>query len=130
MTTLNSILLEAAPAGGGGMSTLLMIGAMVVIFYFFMIRPQQKQRKELKKQREAMGPGSKVITSGGIHGTIRQITDQVVMLEIAKGVTIKVGKDMIYPLEEAASKSNAKSADKEEKGDKDKVNLKKDSDED
>ena len=75
-----------------------MIGAMILIFWLFMIRPQQKKQKELKKQRDAMKNGDKVVTSGGIHGRIKEIQEFVIMIEIANGVTIKVDKAAVYPL--------------------------------
>lgn len=93
---LNSIMLDAAPQGGG-LSGILMIVAMVVVFYFFMIRPQSKKQKEIRKAREAMTKGDRVVTAGGIHGRIHQIQDNVVMLEIAPNVTIKVDKNSVYP---------------------------------
>ncbi|MDE6399307.1 MAG: preprotein translocase subunit YajC [Muribaculaceae bacterium] len=74
-----------------------MIVAMVVIFYFFMIRPQNKKQKEIKKAREAMQNGDKVVTAGGIHGKIREISDTVVIIEVANGVSIKVDKGSVYP---------------------------------
>ena len=65
------ILLDAAAsqAAGGGMGGILMIVALFVIFYFFMIRPQQKRQKEIRKFRESLGRGAKVVTAGGILGT-------------------------------------------------------------
>lgn len=94
---LNTIMLEGA-AQGGGLSGILMIVAMIVVFYFFMIRPQSKKQKEIKKAREAMAKGDKVVTAGGIHGRITQIQDNAIMVEIAPNVTIKVDKGSIYPL--------------------------------
>lgn len=98
------------------MSSLIMIGLLVVVFYFFIIRPQQKRQKETKKFREALGKGSKVLTAGGIHGTIMDISDKsnIVMLEVAPGVRIRIEKSMLYPsAEEAqADAANAVNADK------------------
>lgn len=110
MTTLTSILLQGN-AGGGGMGGLLMIVAMIAIFYLFMIRPQQKKQKEIKNAREAMRSGDKVVTAGGIHGRIRDIKDTTMMVEIAKGVEIKVDKTSVYPDADAAP-VNQKKADK------------------
>ena len=95
---MNSILLQAAAGQGSSWSGILMIGAMILIFWLFMIRPQQKKQKELKKQRDAMKNGDKVVTSGGIHGRIKEIQEFVIMIEIANGVTIKVDKAAVYPL--------------------------------
>lgn len=97
MGTLNTILLQAQ-GQGSGISSILMIVAMIVIFYFFMIRPQSKKQKELKRQREAMKKGDKVVTAGGIHGRITEIKDNVLMVDIAPNVTIKVDKGSVYPV--------------------------------
>ena len=95
---LNSILLEAAAGqAGGGMSGIIMIVLMIVIFYFFMIRPQQKKQKELKKQREAMQNGDKVVTAGGIHGRVKEIRETTVIVEAAPGVSLKVDRGSVYP---------------------------------
>lgn len=98
------------------MSSLIMIGLLVVVFYFFIIRPQQKRQKETKKFRESLQKGSKVLTAGGIHGTIVEISEKsnVVMLEVAPGVRIRIEKTMIYPsAEEAqADAANTLNADK------------------
>lgn len=93
---LNTILLQAAN-GGSNWSGILMIVAMIAIFYLFMIRPQQKKQKELKKQREAMKNGDKVVTAGGIHGRIKEMKDTVMMIEVAPGVSIKVDRGSVYP---------------------------------
>jgi preprotein translocase subunit YajC len=92
----NMLLLDAAPQGGSSISGILMIVAMIVIFYFFMIRPQSKKQKEIKKMREALKPGSKVVTAGGIHGKIHEITDNYMVIEVADGVKIRVDKGSIY----------------------------------
>ncbi|ROT19308.1 preprotein translocase subunit YajC [Muribaculaceae bacterium Isolate-113 (HZI)] len=102
---LNSILLEAAAGqAGGGMSGIIMIVLMIVIFYFFMIRPQQKKQKELKKQREAMQNGDKVVTAGGIHGRVKEIRDTTIIVEAAPGVSLKVDRGSVYPLVEEQPK--------------------------
>ena len=102
---LNSILLEAAAGqAGGGMSGIIMIVLMIVIFYFFMIRPQQKKQKELKKQREAMQNGDKVVTAGGIHGRVKEIRETTVIVEAAPGVSLKVERGSVYPLVEEQPK--------------------------
>lgn len=93
-----NILLQAAPSGSmGGMSgTLLMMVAIFAVFYFFMIRPQQKKQKELQKSREAMKAGDKVVTSGGIHGRIREVGDTWFLVEVADGVKLKFEKGSVY----------------------------------
>lgn len=111
--TLNTILLQAAQSSGGsGMTILLMILAMVVIFYFFMIRPQSKQRKEMQKKRDAMKAGDKVVTAGGIHGRVREISENTLIMEIDKGVEIRVNRDSVYPYEEPVKKGEKKAEKK------------------
>ncbi len=77
---------------GSSMTQLLPLVAVVFIFYFFMIRPQMKKQKEVKKFRESLGKGDKVLTIGGIYGKIIETKDTAVILEIADGIRIKVDK--------------------------------------
>ena len=108
---INSILLEAqASAGGNGIFQILMIVALIVIFYFFMIRPQSKKQKEIRKFREALQNGDKIITAGGIYGKIKEVGDTHFIVEISDNVRIKIDKNSVYPSAAEASsqaKSNA-----------------------
>lgn len=70
--------------------------AMILIFYFLMIRPQQKRQKEINNFRKGLQPGQEVVTSGGIYGKIKEINDNIVVLEIAHNVCIKVDKSTIF----------------------------------
>jgi len=79
---------------GNSMSSLIMIVAMIAIFYLFMIRPQDKKQKELKKFREAMKPGDKVVTIGGVHGKILEIAESTVLIS-SEGTKIRVEKSAI-----------------------------------
>ena len=101
MTLLNTILIQAA--AGGSWSGMIMIIAMIAIFYFFMIRPQQKKQKEIRKAREAMKSGDKVVTAGGIYGRIKEVKETTFIVEIAAGVTIKIDKGSVYPTVEDAT---------------------------
>ncbi|MDE6247455.1 MAG: preprotein translocase subunit YajC [Muribaculaceae bacterium] len=104
--TLTSILLQAQE--GNSWSGMLMIIAMIVIFYFFMIRPQSKKQKEIKKAREAMDKGDKIVTAGGIFGTIRSINNAegTIMMEVAPNVTIKVSREQVFPVQTEAPKKD------------------------
>jgi len=73
-------------------SSLIPLLAVVFIFYFLMIRPQMKKQKEVRKFRESLAKGDKVLTVGGIYGRIVETQDTTVILEIADGVRIKVDK--------------------------------------
>jgi preprotein translocase subunit YajC len=72
----------------------LMIPLMLVVFYFFMIRPQQKKQKELKKFRENLKAGDKVVTIGGVHGTILEVTGTTVLIN-SEGTKIRFEKSAI-----------------------------------
>lgn len=101
---LNSILLQQAQAAGGQYTGIIMIVAMVAIFYFFMIRPQNKKQKEIKKAREALTAGDRVVTAGGIYGRIKEVGETTFLLEIASGVNIKIEKTSVYPAPDANAK--------------------------
>ena len=68
------------------------------IMYFFMIRPQQKKQKEIRNFQNSLQEGSKVVTGGGIYGTIKKvdIATGKIELEIAKGVVITVDKGSVF----------------------------------
>jgi preprotein translocase subunit YajC len=94
---MNNILLQAAaPAEGNGWSSILMIVLMFVVIYFFMIRPQQKRQKEIKKFRESIKTGDKVITAGGIYGKVKDVKETTITLEIADNVRITIDKNSVY----------------------------------
>ncbi|MCM1107464.1 MAG: preprotein translocase subunit YajC [Clostridium sp.] len=95
--TVMTIALQAA-ANGGGMSMIVMMVAIFAIMWFFMIRPQQKKQKEIQKFRNSLAVGTEVITSGGVYGKVKSIDEvnNVVMLEVAKGVEVRVDKSCVY----------------------------------
>ena len=74
------------------LSTILPFAAIILIFYFMMIRPQQKRQKEMKAMLDAMKKGDKVITSSGIHGTITDIEDNVITVQIAENTKVRFEK--------------------------------------
>lgn len=92
-----------APAGeagqqAGGMAAFMNIVPLIfmfAIFYFLLIRPQQKKAKEHRALLEALKVGDSVKTAAGIHGKVSAIEDQVITLEIATGVKIKVDKPFV-----------------------------------
>ena len=82
----------AGPGAGGNWSFLIMIVLLFVVMWLFMIRPQQKKQKEMEKFRSELKKGDKVVTIGGIYGTVNEIADKTVDIEISKGVSIRVDK--------------------------------------
>lgn len=88
----------AAGGAGGGMAAFQQIIPLVfmfAIFYFLLIRPQQKKAKEHKALLEAMKKGDNVITAGGVHGKVSAVENDIVTLEIANNVNIKITKSYI-----------------------------------
>ncbi|MBQ3190678.1 MAG: preprotein translocase subunit YajC [Bacteroides sp] len=81
---------------GGDWSFLIMMVAIFAIMYFFMIRPQNKKQKEIMNFRKNLEVGQEVISAGGIYGKVKAIEDNVVVLEIASGVKIRIDKNSIY----------------------------------
>ena len=94
---MTNLVLQAA-AGGSSMSFLIMMVAIFAIMWFFMIRPQQKKQKEIRKFQNALAEGTKVVTGGGVYGTVKRIDLQAntVDVEIARGVVITVAKDYVF----------------------------------
>lgn len=99
MNILTFTLLQAAPAGQapawGGSMFWVMIIAMFVIMWFFMIRPQRKQQKELEKFRNSLKRGDKVVTAGGIYGTVDEIKDRTVLIKVDGDVKLRVDKNSL-----------------------------------
>lgn len=92
---MNTLFVTMQAQGGSGWSSLLMIVALFVVMYFFMIRPQQKKQKELSKFRDSLQKGDKILTAGGIYGTVREVNDATLVVEIANNVNIKIDKVMV-----------------------------------
>ena len=80
---------------GGGSSQIIMLLLILGVFYFFMIRPQMKKQKELKKFRENLNVGDKVITIGGLHGKILEVNDTNVLLSCEGSSKIRVEKSAL-----------------------------------
>lgn len=73
----------------------IMLILIIVVMWFFMIRPQRKQQKELQKFREGLQKGDKVVTIGGIYGTVVEVKEKTLLLEVDSNVKIKVDKNSV-----------------------------------
>ena len=80
-----------------------------VVFYFLLIRPQQKKMKAHREMIAAVKRGDKVLTAGGIIGTVVKVedSDDVLLVEIAKDIRVRVARSDIGPLEQAAGRQGA-----------------------
>ena len=88
-------IIAQATQGQNMFSMFLPMILIIIVFYFFMIRPQIKRQKELQKFRSALQKGDKVVTTGGLYGKIEEIKDNIIMLEIAPGIKVKVDKSVV-----------------------------------
>ena len=109
---MNHFLTEAV-AGAGMSSSIIMLVAMLAIFYFMLIRPENKRKKEAEQMRSSVKTGDKIVTIGGIVGTVVNVKDSKIVLETgADQVRIELEKWAISSNETAAEakKAEAKKA--------------------
>ena len=95
---LSMVLLQAAPpapAQGGGMMMWVMLLLVFGVMWLFMIRPQRKQQKELEKFRNELKKGDKVVTVGGIYGTVVDIQDRTVLIKVDGETKLRVDKNSL-----------------------------------
>ena len=87
-----------AQGAGGGWGFIVMMVLIFAIMWWFMIRPQQKRQKEIRRFQNALSEGTKVVTGGGIYGTVKRINNDnnTVDVEIARGVVITVDKGYVF----------------------------------
>lgn len=77
-------------------SPIFMFVVIIAIMYFMMIRPQRKRQKEIENFRNSLQPGQEVVTNGGIYGKIKEVSNGIVVLEVAKGVDIRVDISVVF----------------------------------
>ncbi|GET22076.1 MULTISPECIES: preprotein translocase subunit YajC [Prolixibacter] len=92
---MNNLLFVIAQQQTNPLMTFLPLVLIMVVFYFFMIRPQMKRQKELRNFRSSLQKGDKVVTTGGLYGRIVEIKDNIIFLEIAPNVKVKVDKSVV-----------------------------------
>ena len=76
-------------------SFLILMILIFVVMYFFMVRPQQKKQKEVVKWRESLKKGDRIVTVGGIYGTVAEVKDTFLVVEIDANVKIRVDKSSV-----------------------------------
>ncbi|MEX1138604.1 MAG: preprotein translocase subunit YajC [Bacteroidota bacterium] len=86
---------QQGDSGSGITSTLVMFGLIFLIFYFMIVRPQQKRQKDRQKMLDAIKKGDKIITAGGVHGTVIGVEDKTVLVQIADNVKVKVDRGSV-----------------------------------
>jgi preprotein translocase subunit YajC len=85
-------------SGGGGAQLVTMLvtfGLIIVVFYFLVIRPQNKKTKDAKKMLESIRRGDRVVTIGGLHGSVESVKDDAVILRVDDNVKLKFSKSAV-----------------------------------
>ena len=84
-------------AGGSGqmVTTFVTFGLVILIFYFLIIRPHNKKQKEAKKMIEALKKGDKVVSIGGVHGTVVAVKDQTTVVKVDDNTKLEFSKSAI-----------------------------------
>jgi preprotein translocase subunit YajC len=92
---MSQIFLPMAQASSSSYLSILLIVGLIVIFYFMLIRPQQKRMRQQMELMNSLRNGDDVVTSSGIYGTISELEDDTVILEVAEDVHIRVAKNAV-----------------------------------
>ena len=89
----SSILAQQSAAGG--YSQILFLLVIVAVFYLMLIRPQQRKAKQHQELVKSVGAGDRIVTIGGIHGTIESMDEDTIRLEVAPGTVITMARAAI-----------------------------------
>ena len=95
MNLLQVLLMAPPTEGGGGIGAFLPLILIVLVFYMFFIRPQMKKQKDLRKYRESLKKGDKVITIGGIHGKIIEEQERTFTIEVEGGNRLRIERSAV-----------------------------------
>jgi preprotein translocase subunit YajC len=88
--------------GGGALMTFLPFVAIIAIFYFLIIRPQSKKQKETQKMLSALKKGDRIVTIGGIHGTIQKVMENSVIVKVDENTKLEFNRSAISAIVAAA----------------------------
>ena len=90
-----NLLQVSEPQQGSPWTFWIMIALMILVLYMFMWRPESKRRKEMQKFRDGLKKGDKIVTAGGIYGTVKEIKETTILVEVDSNVTLRVDKNMV-----------------------------------
>ncbi len=108
----------AASATGSMLSTVVMFGAVFLIFYFMIIRPQNKKQKAMQKMISAVKKGDKVVTIGGIHGTVHSVKDKTVVIKVDDSSRIEFSKSALASVDAQGDSAESAPADAKQEASK------------
>ena len=99
----------SASSGGSMVTTFITFGLIIVVFYFLIIRPQRKRDKDSKAMISAVQKGDKVVTIGGIRGTIMSVKDSIIVLKVDDTTKLELNKSAVSSvLEKKSERKKAK----------------------
>ena len=110
----NLPLLQAQPSGGGQLvTTIITFGLVFVIFYFLIIRPQNKKKKETQQMLSNLKKGDKVVTIGGIRGTIQSLKENTAVIKVDANTKLEFSRSAISGIIESKAASKSKGEQKQ-----------------
>jgi preprotein translocase subunit YajC len=125
MNSFALYLLQCIPQQGGEgaatsnpLMTFLPFVAIIAIFYFLIIRPQNKKQKETQKMLSQLKKGDKIVTIGGIHGTIQAVKEQTVIVKVDEDTKLEFSRSAISNVVTAAKEDKGENKEIEESGEK------------
>jgi preprotein translocase subunit YajC len=101
--TLAGMMPPSGSGGGAVVTQLLFFAAIFAIFYFLLIRPQQKQKADRQRMLAGLKRGDRVVTTGGLHGTIIGLTEHTVSLRVADQVKLEFDRSAVGRVATAGS---------------------------
>jgi preprotein translocase subunit YajC len=120
-----SLLMAAPPAADGAsggptssLMTFLPFIAIIAIFYFLIIRPQNKKQKETQRMLSTLKKGDRVVTIGGIHGTIQSVKEQSIIIKVDENTKIEFSRSAVSGVEAAAKEARGENNTEEDSGEK------------
>jgi len=123
MNSLFSYLTLLQEGGSGQLLTMLLpFGLIILVFYFLIIRPQNKKQKETQRMLSALKKNDKVVTIGGIRGTVTNVKDQTVVVRVDDNVKMEFSKSAISNVlsgGQSGADESSKEKDKEETSESD-----------
>ena len=115
LTTVLQAASSATAAQGSSASMWIMLLLVFLVMWLFMIRPQRKQQKELEEMRNSLKKGDKVVTAGGIYGTVAEVGETSILIKVDGEVKLRVDKSSIQKDMTAPENQPVKESKKEDK---------------
>jgi preprotein translocase subunit YajC len=94
--SISDMFLMGAPSGEANpLAMFLPLVLIFIVFYFFIIRPQKKKEDERKKMIEAVQKGNRIVTIGGVHGTVTQVDETSVLVQVDNNTKLRIEKSAL-----------------------------------